>query len=212
MFGRGYPINEERSMRQYIWTAAILATATATGLVLADGETAPVRESQVRFPVRDQITVGYKSVRLVLTGTAVRKGHGLPLYAIGSYLEEGARAKTAEQLAAADAVKMMHVVLEVPLDGRLMFDGIRTGIRLNHSANEFTSQLGELERALRGHDLPRGQHIFLTYLPKIGLRCQAVGKAEATIAGPAFGKAIWENFLGRKSVSDEVKAGLTSRL
>jgi hypothetical protein len=184
----------------------------AGGVALAAGETVPVRESAVRFPVRDEITVGYKPIHLVLTGTALRKGHGLGLYAIGSYVEEGARARTAEQLVNVDAIKQMHVVLEVPLDGRTMFDGIRTGIRLNHPADAFPTELGQLERALRGHDMPRGQHVLLTFLPKTGLRCQALGKTEATINNPAFGKAIWENFLGRNSVSEAVKTGLVSRL
>jgi hypothetical protein len=197
-------------MRQYTWPLA--AVILSGGLALAGGETVGVRDSDVRYPVRDEITLGYKPVRLVLTGTAVRKSHGLSVYAIASYVEEGTKAKTAEQLVAADAVKVMHVVLERPLDGPTMFGGIRTGIRLNHSADVFAGELGQLERLLRAHDMPKGQHILLTYLPKVGLRCEAVGKADATINSPAFAKAVWEIYLGRNNLGDPVKAGLTSRL
>jgi hypothetical protein len=191
---------------------ALFTAAVAGGLAMAGGETVPVRESDVRYPVQDEMTIGYKPVKLVLTGTALRKGHGISLYAIGSYVEEGARAHTAEQLVAADAVKVMHVVMEVPLDGRTMFEGIRTGIRLNYSADAFPAELGQLERAMRGLDMPRGQHVVLTYLPKVGLRCQALGKAEDTIKSMAFAKAVWEIYLGRRNLGDPIKAGLTSRL
>jgi hypothetical protein len=197
-------------MRQYIWAAA---TAILTGgLALAAGETVSVHDSQVRYPVRDEITLGYKPVQLVLTGAAVRKSHGLSVYAVASYVQVGTKAKSAEQLVAADAVKVMHVVLERNLDGPTMFAGIRTGIRLNHASDAFAAELGQLERLLRAHDLAKGQHILLTYIPKVGVRCEAVGKADATINSPAFAKAVWEIFLGRNNLGDPVKAGLTSRL
>jgi hypothetical protein len=191
---------------------ALMIVAVIGGLASAAGETVPVRESDVRYPVQDQVTVGYKPVKLVLTGTALRKGHGISLYAIGSYVEESAHVHTADQLIAADVVKVMQVVTEVPLDGRTMFEGIRHGIRLNYSTDAFPAELGQLERAMRGLDMPRGQHIVLTYLPKVGLRCQALGKAEDTIKSMAFAKAVWEIYLGRQNLGDPIKAGLTSRL
>lgn len=197
-------------MRQYTWPLA--AVILSGGLALAGGETVSVRDSEVRYLVRDEITLGYKPVRLVLTGAAVRKSHGLSVYAIASYMEEGARAKTAEQLVAADAVKVMHVVLERNVDGPTMFAGIRTGIRQNHAADAFPGELGQLERLLRPHDLAKGQHILLTFIPKVGVRCEAIGKADATINSPAFAKAVWEIFLGRNNLGEPVKTGLTSRL
>src|SRR5437868_8047592 len=133
--------------------AVVLPTALAT----ADGETVVVPGSDVRYPVRTEITVGYKPVKLVLTGTAERKGHGLNVYAIASYIQDGAAAKTAEQIVAADAVKVMHLVLERNLDGQTMFEGIRTGVRLNHSLDAFAGEMGQLERTLRANDWPRGQ-------------------------------------------------------
>src|SRR5262249_33981099 len=127
------------------------------------------------------------------------------------YIQEGAAAKTAEQLVAADAVKVMHLVLERRLDGPTMFDGIRTGIRLNYSADAFAAELGQFERALRGLDLNPGQHLLLTSVPRVGLRCQATGKADVTINNPAFAKAVWEIYFGRNNLGEPVKAGLTSR-
>ena len=196
-------------MRQYMMAVAI--TVATAAVVTADGETVTVPGSDVRYPVKTEVTIGYRPVKLVLTGTAMRKGHGLNVYAIASYIQDGTAAKTAEQIVAADAVKEMHVVLERNLDGPTMFEGMRTGLRLNYPASAFPSELGQLERSLRAHDMPRGQKVTLTSLPKVGLRCQAAGKADVTINSPAFAKAVWEIYLGRNNLGDAVKAGLTSR-
>src|SRR3954451_20549621 len=121
-------------MRRYKWLGAVAVAALTAGVARADGETVGVGGSEVRYPTRTEVTVDYRPVRLVLTGTAVRKAHGLPVYAVASYVQEGVPAKTAEQIVAADVVKEMHLVLERPLDGPTMFEGMRTGIRLNHAA------------------------------------------------------------------------------
>lgn len=160
-------------MHHYRW--AVAAVVLTAGLAVADGETVGVAGSDVRFPTRMEVTVNYRPVRLVLTGTAMRTAHGLPVYAVASYVREGTPAKTAEQIAAADVVKVMQMVLERPLDGPTMFEGMRTGIRLNHSADAFAAELGQLERTLRSRDLAKGQHVRLTWLPRVGLRCEAAG-------------------------------------
>jgi hypothetical protein len=196
-------------MRYHIM--AVAGAVVAAGFATADGETVAVPGSEVRFPVRREVTVGYRPVRLVLTGTAMRKSHGINVYAVASYIQEGMPAKTDEQIVAADAVKVMHEVLERALDGATMFDGMRTGLRLNHPASAFPGELGQLERTFRAHDLARGQHVVLTNLPRVGLRCEAAGKLDVTINNPAFAKAIWEIYLGRNNLGDAVKSGLTSR-
>jgi hypothetical protein len=198
-------------MYRYRWLGAVAVAVAAAGLAVAGGETVGVSGSDVRFPTHEQVTVDYRPVRLALTGTAVRKAHGLPVYAVGSYVQEGVPAKTAERIVAADVVKQMHLVLERPLDGPTMFEGMRTGIRLNHSVDAFPAELGQFERCLRGRDLAKGQHVLLTWLPRVGLRCEAVGTAEVTIRTPAFARAVWEIYLGPNNLGESIKTGLTSR-
>src|SRR5947199_7750685 len=97
---------------------AMAAMALTAALATAEGEKVAVPGGDVRYPVRTEVTVGYKPVKLVLTGTAERKGHGLNIYAIASYIQDGVAAKTAEQIVAADVVKVMQLVLERNLDGQ----------------------------------------------------------------------------------------------
>ena len=106
-------------MRQYMM--AVAAAAVIAAGARADGDTVATPESEVRFPIRTEITVGYRPVRLVLTGTAMRKAHGINVYAVASYIQEGSPAKTAEQIVAADVVRRYRatgkraVGREVPL-------------------------------------------------------------------------------------------------
>src|SRR5437868_14553568 len=90
-----YRLNKERIMRQHRWLVTMAVTVVAAGLAVAEGETVGVSGSDARFPTRTEVTVGYRPVRLVLTGTAVRKSHGLDVYAVASYVQEGTRAQTA---------------------------------------------------------------------------------------------------------------------
>ena len=195
-------------MRYY--TLSLAAAALMAGLATADGETVAAPESNVRFPARTEVSVAHRPVRLVLTGTAMRKAYGFNVYAVASYIQEGVAAKSAEQIVAADTVKMMHIVLERNLDGPTMFEGMRTGLRLNYPIGAFPAELGQLERTLKAQDLTRGQTVMLTSVPRVGLRCQAAGK-DVTIASPAFARAVWEIYLGRNNLGDAVKSGLTSR-
>lgn len=196
-------------MRQYRWIGAVVAI-TLGGVAVA--EDIPVQGSDTRFPAKMEVTVSYQPVRLTLTGAALRKSRGINVYAVASYIQDGAKAKSAEQLVAANAVKVLRVVLERNVDGPTIFEGIRKGIRLNHSLDAFPAELGQLERLLRGMDMPKGQAIMLTFLPQTGLRCQVVGKADITVKNLTFAKAVWEIYFGRNNPNEALKTSLISRL
>jgi hypothetical protein len=68
-----------------------------------------------------------------------------------------------------------------------------------------------IEKTLRTIRLEKGDRVSLTAVPGAGLRCQVAGKADESIGNPAFARAIWDIYLGRRTVSDAVKSGLVSR-
>ena len=59
--------------------------------------------------------------------------------------------------------------------------------------------------------LEKGNRVTLIAAPGAGLRCHVAGKADAVVGGPAFARAVWDMYLGRKNVSDAVKSGLVAR-
>jgi spermidine/putrescine-binding protein len=192
------------------WMIAGLSVAVAIGAATA-AEMVGVDGSSVRFPAAIEVPVADKSVRLSLTGAAMRKKAFVSVYAIASYLQDGVTAKTADQLAAANGVKVLVLVMERDVAGKDMADAIRAGIRLNHPADAFAPELARIGQLLQALRLEKGNRVTLTAAPGAGLRCQVAGKADAVIGEPAFARAVWDIYLGRNNVGDAVKSGLVSR-
>jgi Chalcone isomerase-like len=199
-------------MRPVSWKSLVIAASLVGVGGLAAGEMVGVAGTSARFATAVEVQVAGKSVKLALTGATLRKRAVVSVYSIASYLQDGVSAKSAEQLAAADGVKLLLLVLERDVNGRDMADAIQTGIRLNYPPDAFASELGKVMKTLGGMDLRKGDHVMLTAIPRVGLRCQVVGKTDVVIENPAFARAIWDIYLGRNNLGDAIKAGLTSRL
>src|SRR5262245_5565841 len=199
-------------MRPVSWKSLVIAAALVAVGSLTAGEMVGVAGSNARFATALEVQVAGKPVKLALTGATLRKRAIVSVYSIASYLQDGVSAKSAEQLAAADGVKLLLLVLERDIGGRDMADAIQTGIRLNYPADAFAAELNKVMKTLGGMDLRKGDHVMLTAIPRIGLRCQVIGKTDVVIENPAFARAIWDIYLGRNNLGEPIKAGLTSRL
>jgi hypothetical protein len=189
---------------------AALTVAAAFGAATA-GETISVDGSSARFLPAIEVQAAGRPVRLTLTGAAVRKKALVTAYTIASYLQDGVPAKTADQLAAANGIKALVMVLEHGVGGRTVADGLRAGVRLNYPADAFTPELARIDQALQNVRLERGDRVTLIAAPGAGLRCLVAGKADAVVGDPAFARAVWDMYLGRNNLSDAVKSGLVSR-
>jgi hypothetical protein len=182
-----------------------VATASATELV-------GVRGSNTQFTTTMGIMVGGKPVALVLTGVGLRQKFFINVYAIGSYVLEGAGVHTAEELAAVDKPKQLHLVMERDVSGSDIAEAFVVAIRQNYPAPAFTNEVNLLAEKLREIDLKKDDHIYLTHLPGTGLRCNIVNKGEFTIENGEFSRAVWDIYLGKNNVGEGIKKGLISRL
>ena len=97
------------------------------------------------------------------------------------------------------------------MSGKDIAEAIRTGIRLNHP-DAFADELAKVDKLLQDHDLKKDQGVILTWIPKVGLRWQVTGRNELIVNNPAFARAVWEIFLGRNSIDEDIKTALVSRL
>jgi hypothetical protein len=156
--------------------------------------------------------VAARPVKMVLTGTALRRKLTFSVYAIGSYVQQGAKVKSAEELAAADCPKRLHLVMERTVEGKSLAEAFRAAIRLNYPAPAFDAEINTLAKLLRSDSAPKGSHILLTHIPGVGLHCSRSEKAEFLIKNPHFSRAVWDIYLGKKNVGEDVKKGLVSRL
>jgi hypothetical protein len=192
----------------------ILAAALflVLGLTATGSELVKVPGSSTQFTRSMSVKVGEKQTTLVLTGVALREKFFVNVYALASYVQEGVSLKTAEDLAAADVPKQLHLVMERTVSGKDMAEALVFAIRQNHPEPAFTDEVNRLNQLLCSDNLEKGDHIYLTHLPGVGLRCTVVGKTEFVIANPEFSRAVWDIYLGKNNVGEGIKKGLVSRL
>jgi len=179
-------------------------------LVLA-AELVGVPGSSTQYATPITATIGKQEATLVLTGTALRKKFLFSVYTIGSYLQEGVAAGTAEELVAADCPKRLHLVMERDADGKDLAEAFHAAVRLNYAAPAFDAELTRLMDFMRPLTAQKGDHILLTHVPGAGLHCQVVGKNDIQIEGVAFARAVWEIYLGKNNLGEDIKKGLLSR-
>ncbi len=170
-----------------------------------------VSGSNTRFATPLEAKVGDQQVKLVLTGTALRKKF-VNVYAIGSYLQEGVSVRTAEELAAVDCAKRLHLVMERDVAGKDMAEAFRSAIRQNHPAPLFTDEINTMVAGIQPNDVRRGDHVWLTHVPNVGLQIQLVGKSAILIKNAQFSQAVWNIYLGKNHLGEAIKKGLVSRL
>jgi hypothetical protein len=190
-----------------IITALVLGTTNAFA-----EETTGVGGSDTQYLNKFETTVGDQKVNLVLTGTGLRKKLVFNVYTVGSYVQEGMKARSAEELAGADCPKLMHLVMERDVGGQEMAEALVAGIRANYGAPAFKDELATLVETMKGMEVKKGDHVMLWNIPKKGLYCDVGGKKQFRIENPDFSKAVWKIWLGRNNLGEELKKGLTSRL
>ena len=190
--------------------AVALLVLGGAGVLAA--ELVGVHGSDTQFTTTMEATIDGKPVRLVLTGAAVRQKFFLNVYAIGSYVQEGARVRTPEELAAVDCPKRLHLVMERTVEGKDMAEAFRTAIRQNYAGPAFDQEVNDLVQFMQGQTAQKGDHIFITHIPNGGLHCSLAGKGEILIKNAQFARAVWDIYLGKNNLGDGIKKGLVSRL
>jgi len=188
------------------------AAAPLTADGSAPAELIGVPGSDVKYPSAIETTFGSDKVKLALTGTALRKKLIINVYTIASYLQEGTKINSAEDLCNSDSCKQLHLVMQSGISGRKMVDAFTEAVRKNHPKPQFDNELNTLAQKIQAVDLSKGTEIWLTNVPGKGLNINIVGGLSLQIENPAFSKAIWEIYLGKQNIGEPIKAGLVSRL
>jgi hypothetical protein len=192
--------------------ALAVVLMTLGGATLLAAELVGVPGSSTQYPSEIEAPVAGKTVKMALTGTALRTKLIVNVYTIGSYVQQGATVHSAEELAAADSPKRLHLVMERCVDGKDMAEAFRAAVRRNHPEPAFNDEINTLMQFMRSTTVRKGDHIHLTHVPGIGLHCSMAGKADFLIKNVAFAHAVWEMYLGKNNLGEAIKKGLVSRL
>jgi hypothetical protein len=190
----------------------LVAALAALPAAMALGETVAVDGSDTSYETKIEPTIGGKAVKMDLTGAALRKRLVFKVYTIGSYVEAGAGLRSAEDLAAADVPKQLHLVMERDVDGNELADAVEKAIHKGRGDDAFPEELKSLHDTMKALELKKGDNIRLTNIPKKGITCDVAGKKQLLIENSDFSRAVWEIYLGKKNIDDDIKKALVSRL
>ena len=171
-----------------------------------------VAGSSTQFSSRVETKVASRPVTLRLTGTALRQKYWINVYSMASYVQEGIKVQTPAELAEADCVKQLHLVMERSVQGKDMAEAFRSSIRMNYPEPAFADEVNLLVRSLQNDAIGKGENVYLTHLPGVGLHINVSGKADFVIKNVRFSKAIWDIYLGKNNLGEAIKKGLVSRL
>jgi hypothetical protein len=83
---------------------------------------------------------------------------------------------------------------------------------MNYPEPAFADEIATLTQLLRSDSARKGESIYLTHVPKVGLHCNRSGKVEYLIKSPKFARAVWDIYLGKNNLGEAIKKGLVSRL
>jgi hypothetical protein len=195
--------------RTVFLSAAVLVVCAAGASAI---ELVGVHGSNTQYTSTMDVTIDGKPYHLVLTGVALRQKFLFNVYTVGSYVQEGAAVHSAEELASATQPKQLHLVMERDVGGGDIAEAFLVAIRQNYPTPYFNEEVNRLVGMMREIEFKKGDNIYLTHQPGIGLRCQVIGKGDITIDNPDFSRAIWDIYLGKNNIGDGIKKSLTSRL
>lgn len=176
-------------------------------LVLGLSITAPAharRCAGVQLP--ESVTVA--GTTLLLNGMGIREATALQIdvYVAGLYVTR--RGRDATTVLAADAPRrvVMHMLRDVSRDE--VVEGFTTGLRRN-SPDQFAS-FGPIIARLRSmvQETHEGDVVTITYVPGRGTEIAVNGRSRGTIEDPAFGRAIFLNFIGPRPPNRGLRTGL----
>jgi hypothetical protein len=168
------------------------------------------RREATSFPQQIQSKIGEETVKLVRTGTALRTRGIFKVYAVASYLDAAVKIHSAEELADADRAKQLHLVFLRGVSGADMAQTFRAIFRQNYPEPQFNDEVKKLTDLFQRTAARRGDEVWITHVPKVGLYCQRRDKEEVLIKNVDFAKAVWNNYLGKYNVGEDVKNGLIS--
>ena len=188
--------------------AAILGLILIAWSPLVYGKDTKVDGADVKYPDR----VEQDGTTLRLTGTGLRKKFIFNVYTVASYVAEDEKPSSASALAALDAPKRLHIVMERGVDGKTMGEAFRDAIKKNYDLGPLTAQVKQLEDYLRSKKAEEDDNIIFEHVTGEGVRVKRTGGADLMISGVPFARAVWDIYLGKENISGDIKKRLIKGL
>ena len=194
-------------LRRFVVT--LLVGAVVMPASAADPVT--VKGSSAKYPQSATVAVGDKTVKLNLTGVGLRK-RIVTVYAIGSYVQEGVAVRSEDDVVKADAVRLLHIVMEREVGPEDFIGAFRLAVGKTYPDEKFAAEFKQLTDAVGNKAASKGDHVFLVSIPGVGVRIRLADKVDVTIKNPAFARALWEIYLGENPIDETLKKDLVGMM
>lgn len=195
--------NEKRrhsTMFRLILLTGVLAGSLPLATQLQAGEATTIER-----------TINGQNCRMLLTGSAVRTKVIFKIYTVDSYVEEGLKVHTAQDMIDVDGPKQLHLVMLRSVGGAEMAEAFVQSVRAQFPAPAFNEEIETVAKQMRALAVKKGDEIWFTHIPKVGFQCQLSTGTSYLVRNAEFSKAIWSNYFG-KHVVDNIRSGLSANL
>ncbi len=195
--------------RRAVVALVVGAIVAGTGMAAAP---VPVKGTSVAYAPNVSVTTKDKPIQLNLTGVGLRTKVGFSVYTIASYVQDGTRVREAEDVARADAVRLLHLVMQRTVQPTEFIGAFRAAVGKSYPQDKFAAEFKQLADAVGETAAAKGDHVMLLHVPGEGVRIQLGKKVDVTVKSPAFAQALWEVYLGPKPLDEGLKKGLVGLL
>lgn len=189
--------------------ALVVAVVAGTGTA---ADPVPVKGTSVTYAPIVSVTAKDKAVPLNLTGVGLRTKVGFSVYTIASYVQDGTRVRGADDVAKADGVRLLHLVMQRTVQPTEFIGAFRAAVGKSYPEDKFAAEFKQLIDAVGENAAAKGDHVTLLHVPGEGVRIQVGKKVDVTVKSPAFARALWEMYLGPKPIDEGLKKELVGLL
>jgi hypothetical protein len=193
---------------------AVIALVFAAFWAPAGGasDPVPVKGTSATYAPSVKVALRDRNVQLNLTGVGIRKKIGLNVYAVASYVQDGTAVRSADDVVKADAVRMLHLVMQREVDPEDFIDAFKSAVGKSYPADKFVAEFKQLTDAVGEKVAAKGDQVYIVSVPGAGVRIRLADKVDVTIKNAEFAKALWEVYLGPKPLDETLKRGLVGML
>ena len=181
---------------------------TAAAVCLMAIACSPFAAEVSGIKVDDKATVGGQE--LVLNGAGMRSRLFIKVYVGALYVPQ--KTSTAQEVIGRNQPRRMALALQRDVDADQLLEALRAGLSDNNSQAELDAikpQVEQFAMIFRSVGAARaGQMIGIDYTPADGTVIRLDGVVKGTIAGEAFNKALFNNWLGERPVQESLKKAL----
>lgn len=181
---------------------------TAAAICLLAIASSPFAAEVSGVNVADKATVGGQE--LVLNGAGMRSRLFIKVYVGALYVPQ--KTSTAQGVIGRNQPRRMSLALQRDVDADQLLEALRAGLADNNSQAELDAikpQVDQFAMIFKSVGAAKaGQLIIIDYTPADGTVISLDGSVKGTIAGEAFNKALFNNWVGDRPVQESLKKAL----